>query len=56
MKLIFVHYQVRAFDKSYIDHEVAYHKAVIGVIEGQLIPGAHKPRVKGHLDFSCASI
>lgn len=36
----------RVFDKSYIDHEVAYHKAVIAVIEGQLIPAAQNQELK----------
>jgi putative membrane protein len=36
----------REFDKAYIDHEVAYHEAVIGVIEDQLIPGAHNAELK----------
>ena len=35
-----------AFDKSYIDHEVAYHEAVIGVIENQLIPSAENKELK----------
>ncbi len=39
----------RAFDKSYIDHEVAYHKAVIAIIEGQLIPAAHNQELKDTL-------
>ncbi len=38
-----------AFDKSYIDHEVAYHEAVIGVIENQLIPSAKNKALKGTL-------
>jgi len=38
-----------AFDKSYIDHEVAYHQAVIGVIENQLIPSAHNKELKDTL-------
>jgi putative membrane protein len=39
----------RAFDKSYIDHEVAYHKAVISVIEEQLIPSANNKELKDTL-------
>ncbi len=39
----------RAFDKSYIDHEVAYHKAVISVIESQLIPSATNKELKDTL-------
>jgi len=37
------------FDKSYIDHEVAYHAAVIGVIENQLIPAAQNQELKDML-------
>jgi putative membrane protein len=36
----------REFDKVYIDHEVAYHEAVIGVIKTQLIPGANNKELK----------
>ncbi len=39
----------KAFDKSYIDHEVAYHKAVIGVIETKLIPSARNHELKALL-------
>ena len=39
----------KAFDKAYIDHEVAYHEAVIAVIENQLIPGAHNQELKDTL-------
>jgi putative membrane protein len=38
-----------AFDKAYIDHEVAYHEAVIGVIKDQLIPGATNGELKDML-------
>lgn len=36
----------REFDKAYIDHEVAYHEAVIGVVNDQLIPGAENQELK----------
>ena len=39
----------KAFDQTYIDHEVAYHKAVISVIEDQLIPGATNKELKDTL-------
>ncbi len=39
----------KAFDKAYIDHEVAYHQAVIGVIEEQLIPSAQNAELKAML-------
>lgn len=39
----------KAFDKAYIDHEVAYHEAVIGVIKDQLIPSAENRELKDML-------
>ena len=39
----------REFDKAYIDHEVAYHQAVIGVIQNQLIPSAQNTELKALL-------
>jgi putative membrane protein len=39
----------KAFDKAYIDHEVAYHEAVNSVIEDQLIPGAKNQELKDTL-------
>lgn len=36
----------KAFDKAYIDNEVAYHKAVIGAIEGLLIPQSQNAELK----------
>jgi putative membrane protein len=35
-----------AFDKAYIDNEVAYHKAVIAVLEGTLIPESENKELK----------
>jgi putative membrane protein len=35
-----------AFDKAYIDNEVAYHKAVIGAVEGLLIPDTDNAELK----------
>jgi putative membrane protein len=35
-----------AFDKAYIDNEVAYHKAVIGVLDDTLIPSAQNAELK----------
>ena len=37
------------FDKAYIDNEVAYHKAAIGVVENTLIPDATNPQLKSLL-------
>lgn len=34
------------FDKAYIDHEVAYHKAVIGAVEDLLIPETENAELK----------
>ena len=36
----------QAFDKAYIENEVAYHKAVIGAVEGLLIPEAENAELK----------
>jgi putative membrane protein len=38
-----------AFDKAYIANEVAYHKAVIGAVEGLLIPESENAELKGLL-------
>jgi putative membrane protein len=37
------------FDKAYIDNEVDYHKAAIGVVENTLIPDATNPELKSLL-------
>ena len=39
----------REFNKLYIDHEIAYHEAVIGVVNSQLIPGAINQELKNVL-------
>lgn len=38
------------FDKAYIDNEVAYHKAAIGVVENTLIADASNPELKSLLE------
>jgi putative membrane protein len=38
-----------AFDKSYVDHEVAYHQAVIDAVDKTLIPGAKNAELKALL-------
>jgi putative membrane protein len=38
-----------AFDKAYVDNEVAYHKAVDHALETTLIPSAQNPELKGLL-------
>ena len=35
-----------AFNKAYVDNEVAYHKAVISTVEGRLIPEAQNKELK----------
>jgi putative membrane protein len=35
-----------AFNKAYMDNEVAYHKAVIGAVEGLLLPEAENEALK----------
>lgn len=39
-----------AFDKAYIDHEIAYHRAVLLTMDNTLIPRARNPRLKALLD------
>jgi putative membrane protein len=38
--------QGAAFDRAYVDNEVAYHQAVIGVLDTQLIPSATNAELK----------
>jgi putative membrane protein len=38
-----------AFDKAYIDHEVAYHEAVLSALDKTLIPGAQNAELKALL-------
>ena len=38
-----------AFDKAYVDHEVAYHQAVLDAIDKTLIPGAQNAELKALL-------
>jgi len=40
----------KAFDKAYIDNEVAYHKAVIAAVEGLLIPESENAELKALLE------
>jgi putative membrane protein len=44
------HLSGRAFDKAYIDNEVAYHKTVNGALEGTLIPSAKNGELKSLLE------
>lgn len=39
-----------AFDKAYIDHEVAYHQAVLDALDKTLIPGASNAELKALLE------
>jgi putative membrane protein len=39
----------RAFDKAYVDHEVAYHEQVIQAIDTVLIPHAQNAELKALL-------
>jgi putative membrane protein len=38
-----------AFDKAYVDHEVAYHQAVLDAVDKTLIPGASNADLKALL-------
>lgn len=40
----------KAFDKAYVDNEVAYHKAVISAVEGLLIPETENAELKSLLE------
>lgn len=40
----------KAFDKAYVDNEVAYHKAVIGAVETLLIPDTDNAELKSLLE------
>lgn len=39
-----------AFDKAYIDHEVAYHDEVLGAIDKVLVPSAQNAELKGLIE------
>ena len=39
----------REFNKLYIDHKIAYHEFVIGVVNNQFIPGANNQELKDML-------
>ena len=39
-----------AFDKAYVDHEVAYHQAVLDAIDKVLIPSAQNAELKGLIE------
>jgi putative membrane protein len=43
------HLRGRAFDRAYIDNEVAYHKTVNGALQSTLIPNAHNGELKALL-------
>ena len=38
-----------AFDKAYVDHEVAYHQSVIDAVDKVLLPSAQNPQLKALL-------
>jgi putative membrane protein len=38
-----------AFDKAYVDHEVAYHQAVLDAVDSTLIPSAQNAELKALL-------
>jgi putative membrane protein len=38
-----------AFDRAYVDHEVAYHQAVLDAVDGTLIPSAQNADLKALL-------
>jgi len=40
----------KEFDKEYVDHEVAYHQAVLDTIDKTLIPNAQNAELKGLIE------
>ena len=44
----------KAFDKAYVENEVAYHKQVNGALETLLIPAAQNPELKSLLQTGLA--
>lgn len=40
----------KAFDKAYVDHEVAYHQAVIDAVDKTLIPSAKNAQLKALIE------
>jgi hypothetical protein len=45
-----------AFDKDYIDTEVAYHEAVIGAVKDVLVPGAQNADLKRLLETAVPTL
>src|SRR3954462_12823346 len=45
-----------AFDKDYIDTEVAYHQAVIGAVRDALVPGAQNADLKRLLEMAAPTL
>jgi putative membrane protein len=43
-----------AFDRAYVENEVAYHRAVNEALRGTLIPGAHNAELKSLLEAGLA--
>ena len=46
--------QGAAFDRAYVENEVAYHRAVNEALRGTLIPGAHNAELKSLLEAGLA--
>jgi putative membrane protein len=44
------HLSGSAYDRAYVDNEVAYHKAVNGALQSTLIPNAHNAELKSLLE------
>lgn len=48
------HLRGAAFDRAYVDNEVAYHRTVNGALETTLIPSSKNPRLKALLKTGLA--
>ena len=46
----------KAFDRAYLEHEVAYHKAVIDAVKGTLLPATQNADLKALIDKATPTI
>ena len=48
--------QGAAFDKAYIDKQVAMHEEVVSMMQDELIPNAQNPQLKAALDKAAPKV
>ena len=44
-----------AFDRAYVEHEVAYHQAVLDAVDKTLLPGASNAELKPQAEAACTT-